>query len=97
LPDPRAAALAALSVESHAGTNSPSGMKAPPAQPEETTMHPTILNDLAQARTAELYRQADQARVAQAAKHARSAPWQHRMHRLLPRFRRRPVPTRTTA
>jgi hypothetical protein len=60
-------------------------------------MHPTIGSQIMTARTADLHRRADTARLAQAAKHARRAPWQPSTHRLLPRRRPRPVPYRTTA
>jgi hypothetical protein len=60
-------------------------------------MHPTIGSQITTARTADLLHRADNARLVQAAKHARRAPRRHSTHRLLPGLRPRPVPYRTTA
>jgi hypothetical protein len=60
-------------------------------------MHPTIASQIMTARTADLHRRADTARLVQAAKHVRRARRQPSTHRLLPGRRSRPVPYRTTA
>ncbi len=54
-------------------------------------MHPTIQMDIMKARTAELHRQAHQARLAQSVRQDRRALPQRGTRRLLPGLRRWPV------